>query len=609
MSKNHQRTAGSAQQNPLTQSPSPQGQTQKRRDTKMTPESLRIPPKTYAGALLGNPSIPVNQTSAAPPLNPSGAAGKHQGTKKKLRESFMPPKHEDFKTPRQPPKGVKPGPAAAEVVKPSVEPKRAVRKARPKDQDEALESIKAEAPDVHALIATQLESEERERFTVELVAAPALDWDGDTKDRKNNLETFETEKELLELLSSASGLGHDHDISLELIKEVKTEKGLRKTMYYSLICTSQDGLSNVIKSKITRKFKGYLLTFFQQKESLFGFRFQMILKGLPPPWCFYTLLEWTRVLTSQGWDVNAITHIAFGKISIPGQPNQLTGKLDIYVKPDYITNHGCEGCLSGAGTKEEALSKIINTPPAVITLGRNPNPESIPLLSAGLLLGQYYTEDPMHKPGEANNLLEKEVNSLILPKDIGKTFTKKIIKIGFCQHCWGPKHSSRGDTCLYSNTCRECLKPFSALPNHGFHHDCKSLIYGIPKPPKEPDSKKRKKDEFDPGQPQTASQATYTPSPSYIKRMAILEEARKKASQAEAEAEALRALQAARVLDSQVDLNTLDEYMQHDFGPDFTPVILTDEDIAAQDAELQSMGIATEGQLHLQMEQDNYSEL
>jgi hypothetical protein len=45
---------------------------------------------------------------------------------------------------------------------------------------------------------------------------------------------------------------------------------------------------------------------------------------------------------------------------------------------------------------------------------------------------------------------------------------------------------------------------------------------------------------------------TYTPSPSYIKRMAILEEARKKASQAdrEAEAEALRALQAARVLDS-----------------------------------------------------------
>ena len=54
---------------------------------------------------------------------------------------------------------------------------------------------------------------------------------------------------------------------------------------------------------------------------------------------------------------------------------------------------------------------------------------------------------------------------------------------------------------------------------------------------------------------------TYTPSPSCIKRMAILEEARKKASQAEAEAEALRALQAARVLDSQVDLNTLDEYM------------------------------------------------
>ena len=85
--------------------------------------------------------------------------------------------------------------------------------------------------------------------------------------------------------------------------------------------------------------------------------------------------------------------------------------------------------------------------------------------------------------------------------------------------------------------------------------------------------------------------------------MAILEEARKKASQAEAEAEALRALQAARVLDSQVDLNTLDEYMEQDFGPDFTPVILTDEDIAAQDAELQSMGIATEGQLHLQMEQ------
>ena len=207
----------------------------------------------------------------------------------------------------------------------------------------------------------------------------------------------------------------------------------------------------------------------------------------------------------------------------------------------------------------------------------------------------------MHRSGGANNLLEKQVNSLILPKDIGT----KSLKSGSAST--GRDLNTLVD--LYSNTCRECLKPFSALPNHGFHHDCKSLIYGIPKPPKEPDSKKRKKDEFDPGQPQTASQATYTPSPSYIKRMAILEEARKKASQAEAEAEALRALQAARVLDSQVDLNTLDEYMEQDFGPDFTPVILTDEDIAAQDAELQSMGIATEGQLHLQMEQDNYSEL
>jgi len=40
------------------------------------------------------------------------------------------------------------------------------------------------------------------------------------------------------------------------------------------------------------------------------------------------------------------------------------------------------------------------------------------LLSAGLL-GQYYTEEPMHRSGGANNLLEKQVNSLIFPKDIG----------------------------------------------------------------------------------------------------------------------------------------------------------------------------------------------
>ena len=86
----------------------------------------------------------------------------------------------------------------------------------------------------------------------------------------------------------------------------------------------------------------------------------------------------------------------------------------------------------------------------------------------------------MHRSGGANNLLEKQVNSLILPKDIGT----KSLKSGSAST--GRDLNTLVD--LYSNTCSECLKPFSALPNHGLHHDCKSLIYGIPKPPKEPDS-------------------------------------------------------------------------------------------------------------------------
>ena len=86
----------------------------------------------------------------------------------------------------------------------------------------------------------------------------------------------------------------------------------------------------------------------------------------------------------------------------------------------------------------------------------------------------------MHRSGGANNLLEKQVNSLILPKDIGT----KSLKSGSAST--GSYLNTLVD--LYSNTCSECLKPFSALPNHGLHHDCKSLIYGIPKPPKEPDS-------------------------------------------------------------------------------------------------------------------------
>jgi len=69
-------------------------------------------------------------------------------------------------------------------------------------------------------------------------------------------------------------------------------------------------------------------------------------------------------------------------------------------------------------------------------------------------------------------------------------------------------------------------------------------------------------------------------------------------------------LQAAQVLGFAADLNILEEnLLDHNFGSDFIPIILRDTDAAAQDEEGQRMGIPTGGQLNMQMDQVDNSEL
>ena len=297
------------------------------------------------------------------------------------------------------------------------------------------------------------------------------------------------------------------------------------------------------------------------------------------------------MLVSQGWDDQSITHIAFARRSIPGQPNVMTDKLDIFVKPEALINHGCDGALSHAGTDNQCLTKKITYPPARITLGRNPSAEAADLLSEGLLRGQYLLapDAPVNSrppQGEMNGLLETATGMYLPGPELGKTWLKRIVKIGSCPHCWGPKHE-RGDICLYKEHCRECLAVIRDLPHSGFHHSCWSLIESVPDP-KTADKEnngKRKYSDFDPGTPADPNTAVYIPSPAMSKAALVRERAEakqklRKDSEAAAVAEALA--QEAVVAEAAARAAAADH--DHNMGD-----ILTDLEIEVQN---QTLGIA-----------------
>ncbi len=588
MSKN---PAGAAQQSPTgtnNTQPAP-----KRQDQKSTPE-IPKPSATYAQVLaLGKPAIPMPLNPIPPkpgvpaPLIPSRAAEQHHGANEKNK-----------KNPSRKHKQPSPGPPEAVTPKgaPPVVPVKKERLARQSADDETLAALKSEAPDLFKDIEQQTASDARDFWCVELVCTPAP---GSVK-FQHDLSTYEVEKELLNILSSASGLGEEHDIMLESINSVKIDTTVNKKYYFTLSCTSESGLASIMEAKTAQKFRGYAITYFQQKESRYGYRFQYSLRGLPTPFSKYTLEDWIKVLTSQGWDLNAITHICFAKRSSPGEMNKITGMLDIYVKPEYCTSHGCEGCLHFAGTHQEKVGKMITCPPSSIVLGRNPTIEAVELIAAGLLFGQYYTSRPDQKPslGDANGMMEEALNCYLTPENYGKLYLKQTIKIGSCKFCWGPKHASRNDPCYYSKMCKECLIPFAQMPNQGFHHSCRNLITSTEKPPKKETSKR--KSAYDPGRPQAPSQATYTPSESHLKRQKILEEvkfkqAKRKLDEAKRQAAERAAREEYEALQRQnqvsflkIDILTLLQEQQTN-EEDEEDVPLTAEDIARQDEELRQM--------------------
>ena len=189
------------------------------------------------------------------------------------------------------------------------------------------------------------------------------------------------------------------------------------------------------------------------------------------------------------------------------------------------------------------------------------------------LVGQYYTEDSQTRPGvgSQNKLLEAESGAYLDQKEIGKTWVKKTIKIGHCALCWGHHHESRNDPCMYKGACRECLVRYKEMPHAGFHHSCRNLVVSTPKPNSEQEKRKRDTpEEYNPGQPKDATQASYVPSQAFLKRQKMMEEARNNQQKRKLEEEAaIAALQYEE-----------DELEPYDGPP------LTQEDIEWQDNEL-----------------------
>ncbi len=161
-------------------------------------------------------------------------------------------------------------------------------------------------------------------------------------------------------------------------------------------------------------------------------------------------------------------------------------------------------------------------PPTNVLLGRNPTLEAAELIQQGFMAGQYYTSCPGVKPGDFNNMLEAKCGFYMDPIDYGKTYVRKITKVGSCKYCLGPMHADhRTDPCLYKNICRECLVPFKDMPDGGFHHSCANLVISTPRPTEAAKGQKRKL-AYDPGLPKTQAQTTYEPSLRHIQRQRIL---------------------------------------------------------------------------------------
>jgi hypothetical protein len=471
---------------------------------------------------------------------------------------------------------------------PSVKLIKVEKPERSKADNDFLKELRLELPDLLASIDADAAADSSEWFTCELSCKPNPDWG--TSDQGPNLDDYAEEKKMLQVLSLTAGPIVGHSVKLEPMKAISVEGLRKKKFFYQLSCTSEEALNAIVKHPSSQEYRGWSLAFYQPKDSRYGYRFQFPIKGLPAPFQNYEVADWLQVAISQGFDAQSITHIAIGVIAVPGEMRRRTGMLDIYIKPEACESHGCDGALDNAGTAQEVLGKRVEYPPSQILLGRNPSEEAQDLIAEGLCVGQYYTATTDARPmqGPNNSMLEIQVGAAMRGVDYGKTWVRKISKVGSCRWCWGPPHN-RDEVCMYSGKCKECLATLAGLPSEGFHHACRSLVVSMAKPSdkKQGASFKRKSELYDTGTPANAAMAVYNPSVVKLaKRQKLLESLKAKQLQRVAEAAAEAAAEKAAT-----DELEAEEYEAYLLAVQLDPEpVLSEEARAAQASALDLLG-------------------
>ena len=162
------------------------------------------------------------------------------------------------------------------------------------------------------------------------------------------------------------------------------------------------------------------------------------------------------------------------------------------------------------------------------------------MITAGYLKGQYFKkpgENPSARPSPQNNgMLETqgENPNVLLDYDLMKTFVRKVIKLGCCQHCWYPEPHGPREICLYKGVCKQCCAVLKNLTFKGFHHSCQSLITALTDHRKVKTNPQLKRRAPEMGEPTDPTQLVYTQSSSEAKRVKLMAELKKKKTAREA---------------------------------------------------------------------------
>ena len=520
----------------------------KRRDTKSTPTpkvGISSPPPP---ANIGKPRLPMSAGAAAANTTETAATSHLPGGPAEQPKSYKDAvKSKPAKPAPPPPRGKarqkvkteKPVRARGPVIAP-----RAVRKPKAGDisDDEFGKEVEKEAPELFASLREQdIANDGTGWFSVEMCATPSPDWVKGSKEggKAPDLDDYQTLKQLTDVLASAAACGSDQSIKLDKLKTQKVEGNSRPSYFFTLESTSAQALLNIQKSQRCSGFKGYQIAFFQPEQSHFGQRFQVSLANLPAPFKNYNMIQWLEVLTSQGWDRDAITHMCRTSRAKPGAAKVMVPSLDIYVKPAFCSSFGQDGCLDTTHG-ESVVNKPISCPPSSVTFGLNPVLEAEDMITAGYLKGQYFKkpgENPSARPFPQNNgMLETmgENPNVLLDHDLMKTFVRKVIKLGCCQHCWDPEPHGPREICLYKGVCKQCCAVLKNLPFKGFHHSCQSLITSLTDHRKVKTKPQLKRRAPEMGEPTDPTQLVYTQSPAEAKRVKLMAELQKKKAAREA---------------------------------------------------------------------------